>query len=57
MLLHTNIMGDGEPIVFLHTGLQTGMTDFEFQREYFSKDYKIVLPDLRGHGQSFTNEI
>lgn len=57
LLLHTNIIGEGEPIVFLHTGLQTGMTDFEFQREHFRKGYKIILPDLRGHGQSFSNDI
>lgn len=57
MLLHTNIIGEGDPIVFLHTGLQTGMTDFEFQREYFNKEYKVVLPDLRGHGQSFSHDI
>ncbi|MFZ3589496.1 hypothetical protein ACOI1C_09480 [Bacillus sp. DJP31] len=35
MLLHTEIFGDGEPIIFLHTGLQTGLTDFEHQREIF----------------------
>lgn len=33
MLLHAEVFGDGEPIVFLHTGLQTGMTDFEEQRD------------------------
>lgn len=57
MLLHTNIIGDGEPIVFLHTGLQSGLADFEFQRDYFSKNYKVFSPDLRGHGQSFSNDI
>lgn len=57
MILHTNIVGNGEPLVFLHTGLQTGMTDFEFQTDYFSNNYKVFSPDLRGHGQSKTNNL
>jgi pimeloyl-ACP methyl ester carboxylesterase len=52
MILHTEVLGDGEPLVFLHTGLQTGMTDFEQQREYFSSNYQVILPDLRGQGKS-----
>lgn len=55
--LHTNVTGDGKPIVFLHTGLQTGLLDFEFQRDYFSKSYRVVSPDLRGHGQSIIDNI
>lgn len=57
LLLHTEVFGDGEPIVFLHTGLQTGLTDFEYQREYFKNTYKVILPDLRGHGKSHENDI
>ncbi|WP_369903297.1 alpha/beta fold hydrolase [Bacillus manliponensis] len=57
MILHTEVLGDGEPIVFLHTGLQTGLTDFEYQREYFKGKYKIILPDLRGHGNSVENDF
>ena len=49
LILHTEIIGEGEPLVFLHTGLQTGMTDFNYQREYFKNKYKVILPDLRGH--------
>jgi len=59
LLLHTEVFGSGEPIVFLHTGLQTGLTDFEYQRDYFKNTFKVILPDLRGHGKSiesnFTN--
>lgn len=54
MLLHTEVLGDGEPIVFLHTGLQTGMTDFEEQRDYFRSGFRVILPDLRGHEWAFT---
>ncbi|ATP40439.1 alpha/beta hydrolase [Solibacillus sp. R5-41] len=57
MLLHTEILGDGEPIVFLHTGLQTGLTDFAYQSDYFRHHFKVILPDLRGHGKSIENDI
>ncbi|WP_313894817.1 alpha/beta hydrolase [Psychrobacillus sp.] len=57
MILHTDIIGAGEPIVFLHTGLQTGLTDFQFQRDYFGKNYKVISPDLRGHGKSETDDF
>jgi pimeloyl-ACP methyl ester carboxylesterase len=57
LILHTEVLGEGEPIVFLHTGLQTGTTDFENQRDYFKPRYKIVLPDLRGHGKSLSSEF
>ncbi|WP_407272866.1 alpha/beta fold hydrolase [Radiobacillus sp. PE A8.2] len=57
MLLHTEMFGDGEAVVFLHTGLQSGMTDFEHQREYFKHNYKVFVPDLRGHGKSETTDF
>lgn len=44
-------------MLFLHTALQTGITDFEYQREYFKSAYTVILPDLRGHGKSVTNEL
>lgn len=52
MILHTEINGEGEPIVFLHTGLQTGNSDFVKQREELQKSRKVIVPDLRGHGKS-----
>ena len=57
MILHTNIIGEGEPIVFLHSGLQTGESDFIYQCEHFSKNYKVILPDLRGHGRSNVDQF
>ncbi|MFC4410124.1 alpha/beta fold hydrolase [Chungangia koreensis] len=52
MILHTNVIGTGESIVFLHTGLQTGKNDFTVQQEHFKEQYKVFSPDLRGHGKS-----
>ncbi|TVT27793.1 alpha/beta fold hydrolase [Salinicoccus cyprini] len=57
MILHTEVSGSGESIVFLHTGLQTGSTELDIQRKYFKDDYQVILPDLRGHGQSVSNDV
>ncbi|MGV3465924.1 MAG: alpha/beta fold hydrolase [Heyndrickxia sp.] len=57
MILHTKILGEGEAILFLHTGLQTGETDFQYQVNYFQHQFHIILPDLRGHGKSTSANI
>lgn len=57
MILHTEKFGTGEPIIFLHTGLQTSLTDFEYQRDHFKTTYQVILPDLRGHGKSISNDV
>ncbi len=49
--------GTGEPIIFLHTGLQTGKTELDAQREYFNQNYQVILPDLRGHGKSTSDDF
>lgn len=57
MILHSKVAGEGVPIIFLHTGLQTGETDFVYQREHFKDSFCIVLPDLRAHGKSQVGQI
>jgi pimeloyl-ACP methyl ester carboxylesterase len=57
LILHTEIFGEGESVLFLHTGLQSGLTDFEYQRDYFKKDFRVIVPDLRGHGKSVENDF
>lgn len=57
LILHTEVIGNGDPIVFLHTGLQTGSIDFEAQREYFKEKFQVILPDLRGHGNSVSDDF
>ena len=57
MILHTEIHGSGEAIVFLHTGLQTSATDFIPQQTAFLEDYQVISPDLRGHGKSAATDI
>ncbi|WP_026677332.1 alpha/beta fold hydrolase [Fictibacillus gelatini] len=56
MILHTNHFGNGRPLIFLHTGLQTGMTDFIEQRNYFQDYFEVIMPDLRDHGKSKGNK-
>lgn len=58
MILHTKKNGSGEEaIVFLHTGLQTGETELDLQEDYFKQKYQVILPDLRGHGQSVSDNF
>jgi pimeloyl-ACP methyl ester carboxylesterase len=50
--IHYQEVGQGEPILFLHGGFGTGELQFEEQFMAFGKDYHIISPDTRGHGQS-----
>ena len=43
--------GDGQPLVFIH-GLGSSTRDWEFQVPEFSRSYRVITFDLRGHGQS-----
>ena len=53
MILHTNVLGEGDPLVLIHSGGMTGSTEYEEQSVYFSKrEFKVIRPDLRGHGKS-----
>jgi 3-oxoadipate enol-lactonase len=43
--------GEGTPLLFVH-GLGSSAQDWEFQAAEFSKDYRVITLDLRGHGRS-----
>ena len=43
--------GEGKPIVFIHGVMCSGRL-FDLQLEFFSRGYRVVVPDLRGHGDS-----
>ncbi|MBD7911942.1 MULTISPECIES: alpha/beta hydrolase [Clostridium] len=49
--IYYEVHGDGEPLVFLH-GNGEEMGYFSPQIKAFSKEYKVVLIDSRGHGKS-----
>ncbi|WP_436195687.1 alpha/beta fold hydrolase [Paraburkholderia hospita] len=43
--------GEGNPVVFVH-GLGGRSTNWAYQRRYFQRDYRVICPDLPGHGAS-----
>ncbi len=45
------IHGDGEPLLLIH-GLGSSSRDWEYQIPQFSKQYKVITIDLRGHGKT-----
>lgn len=49
--LFYEVQGEGEPLVLLH-GLGSSTWDWEPQVPEFSKNYRVVSLDLRGHGRS-----
>jgi 3-oxoadipate enol-lactonase len=49
--LYYEMHGEGQPLVFIH-GLGSSTRDWESQVPEFSKSFKVVAFDLRGHGQS-----
>lgn len=49
--LHYIEQGQGQPLILLH-GNGEDSTYFEHQIPYFSKDYRVIAIDTRGHGQS-----
>jgi pimeloyl-ACP methyl ester carboxylesterase len=51
--MHYDLRGDGEPLLLLHGGMGIG-NDW---RHIFPSDppgYRVIVPDLRGHGRSTT---
>lgn len=49
--LYYEVLGSGEPIVFIH-GFTLDHRVWEPQREYFSREYKVITYDTRGFGKS-----
>ena len=43
--------GEGEVMLLLH-GLGSTKADWDFQKEAFSEAFRVIAPDLRGHGNS-----
>ena len=49
--LHYTEKGAGRPLVLLHGNGEDGGC-FRAQLDAFSKEYRVIAPDTRGHGQS-----
>ncbi|KAB7709171.1 alpha/beta fold hydrolase [Bacillus aerolatus] len=53
--LYYHVQGKGVPIVFIHPPLLTGM-NFTCQVNELSNDFKTIIFDIRGHGNSSFSE-
>ena len=53
MLLHSNIIGQGQPFIILHGFL--GMSDNwkTLAKQFSEQDYQVHMVDQRNHGRSF----
>jgi pimeloyl-ACP methyl ester carboxylesterase len=49
--MHYQVMGIGEPLVLLH-GFDGCGDEWEPMLDVFAKHYRLIIPDLRGHGSS-----
>jgi pimeloyl-[acyl-carrier protein] methyl ester esterase len=47
--------GEGRPLVFIHGWSMSGRV-WKYQAEAFSSSYRVILMDLRGHGESAGKE-
>ncbi len=45
--------GEGDLMVFLHSWYQTGEQAFQPYLEHYAANYRVIVPDLPGHGQSY----
>lgn len=50
--IHYREFGRGKPLVFLHGGWGYGVYPFGRQIEAFQNEYRILIPDRSGYGQS-----
>ena len=49
--LNVRDRGTGQPVVFIHGVMCSGQL-FQGQLDRFSSEYRVIVPDLRGHGES-----
>jgi pimeloyl-ACP methyl ester carboxylesterase len=49
--LHYELFGEGEPLLWLHGGMGAG-SDWRYVFEQPPTGYRLIAPDLRGHGAS-----
>lgn len=49
--IYYEIHGEGDPLLLIH-GLGSSSRDWEFQVSHFRDSFRVVVMDLRGHGQS-----
>ncbi len=45
-------LGEGRPLILIHGYLSTGMAMAGIARKIAGRGHRVILPDLRGHGES-----
>ncbi len=50
--LHYTLHGHGDPLLLIHGGWGLGVNGFHYQEQTFAHDYRLIIPDRRGYGQS-----
>ncbi|MBM3678019.1 MAG: alpha/beta hydrolase [Actinobacteria bacterium] len=50
--LHFELEGEGPLLLLVHGGTGTGAYDWEHLRPALARSYRLLVPDLRGHGRS-----
>lgn len=51
------VVGSGDPLVLVHSGTGTGDFDWRYQVPALAERYRLIIPDLRGHGESSTGPL
>jgi len=51
MEMYFEVRGDGEPLLLLHGGMGIG-SDWQYVFQPYPAGYRVIVPDLRGHGRS-----
>lgn len=49
--LYYNVQGEGSPIIFIHPPMLSSI-NFKYQLTELSKNFKVIVFDIRGHGRS-----
>jgi pimeloyl-ACP methyl ester carboxylesterase len=52
--LHTEVIGDGDPVVLVHGALATGAEEWSAQQPLADEGFRLVVADRRGYGDSRT---
>ena len=53
--MYYEVSGSGEPIMFIH-GLGSSAEDWKIQTEFFSRHFKVITYDVRGHGKTDSSD-
>lgn len=57
MILHSNIIGEGKPLIILHGFLGMGDNWKTLAKQFAEQGYEVHLVDQRNHGRSFHSDV